>query len=130
MIRKITSICFFVSLFCGCLPSSRINIKGRYFADIGDGGRYLGYQTAREGLDIGLVENVFAAGYCEKFIVAIKHPYRLHGVSVDSNYYIIPFHKEYTMSPQDGTIGPFTPQEFELKKAQLGIGQVIWKKLN
>jgi hypothetical protein len=131
MIRKIISLSIIVTLFYSCLPASRINITGRYFLETDDLGRYVGYQTDQEEISLTLVDHyVFAAGYTDKYIVAIQHPKTREGVSVDSNYYIVPFHREYTYSPQDGIIGPLTLKEYTIKKDELKIDHLIWRKFN
>jgi len=131
MIRKIISLSIFISLFYGCLPPSRINIKGRYFIDTDDFGRYLGYQVDNQENSIILVdEYVFAAGYSDKFIVAIQHPKKRDGMSIDSNYYIVPFHSNFTYFAQDGIIGPLTLKEYNIKKDELKIDHLTWRKFN
>jgi len=132
MIRKIISLSIFISLIYGCLPASRINIKGRYFLETDDFGKYIvGYQVDEHENFLILVDvYVFAAGYNDKFIVAIQHPKTREGMSVDSNYYIVPFHSEYTNSPQDGIIGPLTLKEYTIKKDELKIDHLTWRKFN
>ena len=71
---------------------------------------------------------VFTAGNSDKFIVAIQHPKTDSGMSVDSNYYIVPFHNKYTYSPQDGVIGPLTFEEYKIKKKQLEVGEIPGSK--
>jgi len=112
-------------------PVSRINIKGLYFIETDDLGRYLGYQIDEYENSLILVDHyVFAAGYSGKFIVEIQHPKKQDGMSVGSSYYIIPFHDTYTNSPQDGIIGPLTLKEYNMKKYELKIDHVIWKEFN
>jgi hypothetical protein len=131
MNKKVFSLALFVGVFYGCLPVLRVNIKGRYFLETDDLGKYLGYEVDEDKNCLTLVDHyVFAAGYSDKFIVAIQHPKTNEGMSADSNYYIVPFHSDYTDSPQDGIVGPLTLKEYNLKKDQLRVGPITWKKLD
>jgi hypothetical protein len=132
MIRKTISLAILISLFYACTPPARINIKGRYFLESDDYGKYIvGYQVdEHENFQILVDVYVFAAGFNDKFIIAIQHPKEFHGMSTDSNYYIVPFHSAYTYSPQDGIIGPLTPKEFNMKKSELKIDHLIWREFN
>lgn len=131
MTRNIISILIFISLLYGCLTPSPIKIKGRYFLENDDLGIYLGYQTDKPEISLTLVDHyVIAAGYSDKFIVAIQHPKTKDGMSVDSDYYIVPFYDKYTYSPQDGIIGPLTLNEFNIKKDELKIDHLTWVKFN
>lgn len=132
MISKLISVLILISLFYACRSPARVNIKGRYFLESDDYGKYIvGYQVdERENFLILVDVYVFAAGYNDKFIVAIQHPKTRAGIGTDSSYYIIPFHKDYTYSPQDGIIGPLNFKEYDLKKEQLGIRNIYGLKLN
>jgi|SRR5579872_6887080 len=130
MIKRIIELSIMVFLFYSCVTPAPINIKGRYFLENDDLGRYLGYQTNQPEISLVLVDHyVFAAGYNDNFIVAIQHPQKSSGESVDSNYYIVPFRNKFTYSPRDGIIGPLTFEAYKLKMEQLGIGQITWVKL-
>jgi|SRR6185312_5134300 len=115
-------------LFCACGASPKYAIKGRYCLESDDYGKYiLGYEVdSNKNFQVLVDVYVFAAGYSNKFIVAIQHPKTRDGMSADSNYYIIPFHEKFTYYAQDGILGPLTAKEYNQKKAQLGIGQITW----
>ena len=119
MISKVASVLILITLFYACRSSARVNIKGSYFLESDDYRKYIvGYQVDERASFLILVDvYVFAAGYSESFIVAIQHPKTRKGIGTDSSYYIIPFHKDYTFSPQDGIIGPLTFNDYNKKKS-------------
>lgn len=110
----------------------REQITGNYYLTTTDNYNkdvYIDYEL-ENGDFLGVIPfMVFSIGFDEKYIITKQHAFdsspRVDSVKI--NYYIIPIYHS-TLSPEKGVLGPLTSREFELKRVELGISNIKFRR--
>lgn len=128
MKKKITFWIPFVMilLLVSCSGLGKEHVIGNYYLtkiDYVDEELDLSYRL-ESGSFIGVVEpTVFAIGNNDEFIIVKQHP-REFGKDIDKtvvNYFIVPIKNKSNIRPEDNKLGPFTREEFLIKRKELQI---------
>lgn len=84
------------------------------------------YDDGGSGYSIIISQTVFAVGYSDNYIIVKQHPSEsvLHINRADTDYYIVPIYPQDKYDIKKEIFGPFTLNQFEQKKKDLGLGSV------
>ncbi len=86
----------------------------------------LSYEVG-SGNFVGIIgQTVFAVGFNKNYIIAKQHPYNNRKIT---NYYIVMIDNLDPLWPEKNVIGPFTKQEFNLKRQELNITDIKFTKV-
>ena len=125
---KIIITLVLINLFFSCDGINKNQIIGRYYlvAVDTDDNMTIGYEIDKNGNTVDVAgETIFSVGNNDKYIIAKQHPNRNKSIV---NYFIIPIYKEFTYSPEKGLIGPLSLRQFEVKRKELNISNLIFDK--
>ncbi|MEJ2902314.1 DUF3997 domain-containing protein [Pedobacter panaciterrae] len=125
-------IVLYALLISSCVGSEfqRQKILGNYFITTTDNYNrdiYIGYKLETGDFVGVLSSKIIEIGNNEEFIIA-KQSKDFNNKS-DLNYYIIK-KMEKTITPENGVLGPFAKEEFQIKIEELGLKKVEFKRVS
>lgn len=116
-------------LSCGGSEFERERILGNYFIITTDNYKrdiYLGYKLETGDFVGVLPSKIIEIGKNDKFIIA-KQSKDLDKRS-EFSYYIVKT-MENTFTPENGVLGPYTNEEYQIKIQELGLKELKFKKV-